>query len=336
MFGPALVQSGSPSEFLALLFGDQTGDVQGAGNPAGNQVQQPVFIDSETPGDTPPVYPGSEPEQSPSAEENEEPLPFLEVGAGFDRNNFDILQASPASYKGKSATLSGQVYNIDYQSSAAGDIVSLRINVHHSKPSEDSDRAVILYQGPTGSMPSIAAEECISIQGTVRGSTVERSSLGQDIVIPAIDAASINRIECIDSSMPALAGGTEQAGDSQTLSGITLTAERVQFAKDHVRIELAVENWSAGSSVFIREAYAVQDGVKYADISSQPVFAKYRLDAHLVPETKSTGYLFFESTSTTFGDGGRSISQEKPISFRIVVEESRISGNTESVFIFTV
>jgi hypothetical protein len=265
-------------------------------------------------------------EQSPAkVPEETEPAEIIALPSEFSDENFGILQASPDNFAGYKVSISGQVYNIVDQSTSDWQVLSLRMFV--KAQAADESKAVVILQTHKEDPDSkgIALEGCVVIEGTVRGSIGESDALGRTIKVPLIDSSTVSKMECIDSAMPAYA--TEQVEIVQSLNGIKLTAQRVQFAEDHVRIKIAAENLAGGDGVFIREkeSFAEFGGKKYDSTSYLPAYTYYRLDSKLVAEYPSTNYLFFEPAE---GSG--------PVKFTIVVDELKVSETVRSVFIFTV
>ncbi|MCI0557998.1 MAG: hypothetical protein MN733_05845 [Nitrososphaera sp.] len=252
------------------------------------------------------------------------PPPMME----FTDDTFDVLSSDPDKYAGSTATISGKVYDALDQSSNSYIIVTFKI-LSQAIDSDES-RAVIMYQEVKRTKtvnPDIEVDDCIAIEGKVRSGISETNSLGQSIRIPLIDASSIADIECIDSAFPS--ESTIELGVQQSFGGITLAADRVQLAEDHIRIKITAENTGAGDSVFIREkgSFLVYGDGEFQNISHLTAFMNYRINSEIVSGYPTTGYLFFEPIEEY--DAG-------PLIFKIMVEKVEISGNTKSTFIFTI
>jgi hypothetical protein len=275
--------------------------------------------------DIPPVTDVQEEQAPAEVQETTEPVEIIAPPSEFSDDNFGILQASPGEFAGYNVTISGQIYDIVDQSTSDWQVLSLRMFVKAQVT--DEAKAVVILQMPKKdpAAESVALEGCVVIEGTVRGSIGDSDALGRSIKVPLIDSSTVKEIECIDSAMPAYA--TREVEIAQSLNGVKLTAQRVQFAQDHVRIRIAAENLDGGDSVFIREkeSFAEYGGEEYGSVSHLPVYAYYRLDSKLVAEYPDTNYLFFEPVQ---GSG--------PVKFTIIVEEVKVSEKTRSVFVFTV
>ena len=260
-------------------------------------------------------------------ETGSEPTDDQNAALEFTDRNLELLMSEPDSFSGHFANISGRVYEVVDQSSS--DIFIITFKVFTQAIDSDDSRAVVVFQQIRVAglqNPGIEIEDCLVIEGKVRGGFGVVNSLGNDIRVPLIDASRITKMECIDSALPALK--TIELDVPQSLGGITLTAHRVQIAEDHIRIKITAENIEGGDGVYIREkeSFATLNGTVHQNISHLPVYGNFRLDSRLSYENPSTGYVFFERLQT---------SDEGPISFRIIVEKVGISGIAKSTFIFT-
>ena len=297
-------------------------------------VQDDARQTAETPAGAPATIDGEQDEEPPSGVEQvvetdseppaavaiqEEPATTA-LPSEFDDGNFAILWSDPDGFAGYKATLSGQIHSIIDQSTAYRGLVTYK--VFNMAATADESRFVAAFQGPRIIEAGPALEDCIAIEGTVRGSTSEQNPLGRTIMVPIIDTSSVREVDCIDSALPAQKSVDAQI--TQSLNGVTLTATRLQFAGDHVRIKVIAENAGAGDNVFIEKLAAAQDGVSYESMTHLPEYANYRLASKIVAEAPSIGYLFFEP-----------VDQNQPVEFTIAVKEVKVSETISSDFIFT-
>ncbi|HEV8387865.1 MAG TPA: hypothetical protein VGQ03_09610 [Nitrososphaera sp.] len=249
------------------------------------------------------------------------------VQVHFTDDNFELLRSSPNDYVNSTAEISGRVYELVDQSSGGYILITYRI--HNQAIDSEESRAVAMFQqvGRTGTIPpDVSVDDCISIQGRVRGGIGDTNSLGQPIEIPIIDLNSVKEVECIDSAMPAVQ--TISANLSQSYAGVVLTAEKVQISDGHLRIKISAKNIDVGDSVFIREkdSQAEYQGKIYPSLNI-PIFSVYKIDSVVPANSEVTGYLFFEPIEEFTGD---------PIVFRIVVEKAGIAESEKSTFILKI
>jgi hypothetical protein len=242
--------------------------------------------------------------------------------------NFMTLKSDPDKLANSTASISGRVYAIVDQSS--GNQILTTYRIHHQAIDSDESRAVVMYQQVKRSaliMPDVIVEDCIKIEGTVRGGIGDTNSLGHPIRIPIIDSQNIGEIECIDSAIPAVR--TIDSSLTQSYAGVELKVERVQLAEGHLRIKVTANNAEGGDSVFLREkeSWAEYQGRPYAEQNDQFLFRPYTLDPILPAETQVSGYLFFEPIVNYSGG---------PITFRIVIEKVGISESDKSTFILKI
>lgn len=263
----------------------------------------------------------------------------------FNDDNFGILMSNPSMFIGYDILVTGQISSISYEddrnlsydtdvgSNAISQIRSIEM-VGSSDADIQNPWFVLLHDesvsniGPDSEQLKVG--DCLRVTGEVRSSSYHRTSLGEEVRVPVISAQALERIPCIDSSMPAL--HTIELDLSNTIGDVTLTAKRVQFSADHTRIELEARNTGINDKTFLRakESIAIYKGVAYSDISHMPKFAEYRIDSVLLPGTSTTGYLFFEPIVVQ-EDGFTEL-----ISFNITVEESKITEDKRSNFVFNV
>lgn len=248
-----------------------------------------------------------------------------EVQISFTDGNFLLLSSDPDRFANSSASISGRVYEVVYQST--GGYVLMTYRIHNQAIDSDESRAVILFQEARLAKavpPQVDVDDCIYVEGRVRGGIGDTNSLGQPIRIPIIDTSSVSEIECIDSAMPASVTGSSKL--TQSYGGITVTAERIQISDGHLRVKVTAQNYEASDTVFIRdrESYAEHLGSEHRSIGHLPLFSTYRLDSTLTPESEISGYMFFEPIPEYSGG---------PIVFKIVVEKVGISENEKTTFI---
>lgn len=262
------------------------------------------------------------------ASQGSEDTPIEPVIFHFTDDNFDTLRSDPDGYVNSTVAISGRVYEIIDQSAGGYTLVTFRI--HNQAIDSDDSRAAVMYQEArsTKSVPlDIAVDDCITVNGTVRGGIGDTNALGQDIRIPVIDSTSVAEIECIDSAMPA--STTIDSNLTQSYGGVTLAAERVQLADGHLRVKIVAQNVEVTDTVFVREkeSHAEYLGNDYQSINHLPAYSVYKLDSAIPPQSEIEGYLFFEPVPEFSGG---------TFTFRIVVEKVGISESVKSTFILRI
>jgi hypothetical protein len=150
----------------------------------------------------------------------------------------------------------------------------------------------------------------------------EGSLLGNSITVPAIDSSNLTEIPCIDSTMPA--EKSIQLRTTQSLNGIIVQAEQIQYGNEHTRLQVTVENNAAGSTIYLKEAYAIQNGTSHSQILSVPKFEVYQIADAIAPGQTAAGYIFFDP-----------LDSRLPASVKVIIETPAIPGSTDSVFIFS-
>jgi hypothetical protein len=281
-----------------------------------------------------PGAPDDAPEESDS--DSTAPLPVglpdeeggLDQQIHFTDDNFALLRQDPDRFANSTVAISGRIHEIVDQSS--GNQVLITYRIHNQAIDSDESRAAVMYQQVrrTGTiLPDIAVEDCISLEGKVRGGIGDTNSLGAPIRIPIVDSNSVTEIECVDSAMPAFR--TVSSNLTQNYGGIELRAERLQFSDGHVRIKIIATNAEGKDTVYIREkeTHAEYQGRLYQNLNHLFVFSPHGLDPILPAESQVSGYLFFEPVQDYTGG---------PITFKIVIEKVGISESEKSTFILKV
>jgi hypothetical protein len=261
---------------------------------------------------------------APNETNNSDPANFIH----FTDDNFRLLSSDPDRFANSTITITGRVYELVDQSSGALTLITYRIN--NQAIESDESRAAVMFQElrRTGTTAAdIIVDDCMAIQGKVRGGIGDTNALGQPIRIPIIDSAMVTEMECVDSSMPALTTVTSDL--SQSYAGVVLTVERVQLAEGHLRIKIIAQNAEAGDGVFVREKESTAEygGVLHKSLNHLQLFGPFKLASHMPAESTHTGYLFFEPVQNYSGG---------PIVFKIVVEKVGISESEKSTFILRV
>lgn len=246
----------------------------------------------------------------------------------FTDDNFALLRSEPDRFANSTVAITGRIHEVVDQSTGSQILITYRI--HNQAIDSDESRAAVMYQQVrrTGTvLPDIIVDDCISLQGQVRGGIGDTNSLGTPIRIPIVDSNSVTEIECVDSAMPALK--TISSNLTQNFAGIELKAERLQFSDGHVRIKILAANADGKDTVYIREkeSHAEYQGRLYQNLNHLFMYGSYGLDSILPAESQVGGYLFFEPVEDYTGG---------PITFRIVIEKVGISESEKSTFILKI
>jgi hypothetical protein len=309
----ALSEDNGQSGSVPLAAGTDSGTPKP--NNGNNSSDDPQLTPTDLPGEIPAV-------DSPNNET------VIQTTKLFTDENFEVLRSDPDSYVNSTAAISGKIYEIFDQSTASHILLTFRI--HNQAIDSDESRAAVMFQlakSPKLVFTELEVEDCIAVQGNVRGGLADTNSLGQKIRIPIIDTSELRPIECIDSALPAAV--TINSNFSQSYGGITLDVERIQLADGHLRLKISASNSEAGASVYIRdrESHAEYLGKAYESISHLPALVPFKMDS-LVPQNSDvSGYLFFEPVEEYSGG---------TFTFRVVVEKVGISESTKTVFILRV
>lgn len=159
----------------------------------------------------------------------------------FTDSDFKILYAEPKAHKGSSVDITGKIFK---GSEKEGNLIAFQM-WQGGKASLDRN-TVIYYEGsdPT----EFVADDCVRVIG-VSGKELEGTNpFGGIVIAPTINADSVEELDCIDVLYPAKK--VVNLGSTQTQDEIKLTMEKVEFADEHTRVYLNVENANTESEIY--------------------------------------------------------------------------------------
>ena len=109
----------------------------------------------------------------------------------------------------------------------------------------DLNRNVIVgYEGTLGFQPE--TEDCVRIKGSIEGKFEGQNAFGATINAVTIKANDVKKMDCKDVIYPVKK--TINVDESKTKDGVTLTLRKIEFADEHTRIYLKINNNAGGGT----------------------------------------------------------------------------------------
>lgn len=171
----------------------------------------------------------------------------------LEGSDIDAAISDGDAYKGKWISLSGKVFNIDKD----GDDVALQVWYDV----EDQNQQFIVYasQDLAGSVKN---DDFIKVDGEITGTFTGENYFGGEIKALMIKAETLEVGGYDDIYAPA--ESTKQVGQTQDQHGVSVTVDRVEYAKGEARVYVSVKNDSGDTaSIYTFNAKAIQDGKQF-------------------------------------------------------------------------
>ena len=171
----------------------------------------------------------------------------------LEESEFDAALSDGDSYKGKWIVITGKVFNVDKD----GDTVAIQVWYDV----EDYDQQFIVYADKELAA-SVKEDDYIKVDGEITGTFTGENMLGGEVTAPMINAETLEVGGYDDVYAPAEI--TKEVGETQDQYGLSVTIEKVEYAKNEARVYVAVKNDSGDTaSVYTYNAKAIQDGKQF-------------------------------------------------------------------------
>ena len=187
---------------------------------------------------------------------------FLLAGCGssepaekvyLEDSEVDAALSDGDSYKGKYINLVGKVFNVDKD----GETIALQVWYDV----ENADRQFIVY-ADNELAGSVKEEDFIKVDGKITGTFTGENYFGGEIKALLVEAETLEVGGYDDIYAPA--ESTKEIGETQDQHGVSVTLEKVEYAKGEARVYVTVKNESGDTaSVYTYSAKAIQDGKQF-------------------------------------------------------------------------
>lgn len=171
----------------------------------------------------------------------------------IDESEIDAALSDGDSYKGKWITIAGKVFSVDKD----GDNVALQAWYD----AENANQQFIVYAS-SDMAGSIKEEDFIKVDGEITGTFTGENMLGGEVTALLINAETLETGGYDDIYAPA--ESKKEVGETQDQHGVSVTVDRVEYAKGEARVYVNVKNESGDTaSIYTFNSKAVQDGKQF-------------------------------------------------------------------------
>ncbi|GIM44530.1 hypothetical protein DNHGIG_00790 [Collibacillus ludicampi] len=203
-----------------------------------------------------------------------------------ETNKAQFLQDAD-KFKGADATLQGKVF---IGTKNIGDMTAFQMQV-------DNHNVVVNLNGQNA---DIKENDFVEVTGRVQGVMEGTNAFGAKISAPVIQLESVKKIDPLSVLSPTIK--SLQVDKTLDQHGLSLTVNKIDFAKDEQRVYITIKNGTQNKAYFfVFEAKAVQDGQQLdSKISDHVIDAKetYKeIPSDLLPGVSANGVIVFKGLS---------------------------------------
>lgn len=187
---------------------------------------------------------------------------FFLVGCGssepaekvyLEDSEIDAALSDGDSYKGKYINIAGKVFSIDKD----GDAVAMQVWYDV----ENAEQQFIVYADKEIAS-GVKEDSFVKVDGKITGTFTGENYFGGEITALMIDAESLKVGGYDDIYAPA--ENTKEVGETKEQHGVSVTLNKIEYAKDEARVYLSVKNESGyQASIYTYDAKAIQDGKQF-------------------------------------------------------------------------
>ena len=171
----------------------------------------------------------------------------------IEDSEIDAALSDGDSYKGKYIDIVGKVFSIDKD----GDTVAMQAWYDV----EDAEQQFIVYADKE-TAGNVKEDDFIKVDGKITGTFTGENYFGGEITALMIEAESLEIGGYDDLYAPA--ESTKEIGETKDQHGVSVTLDRIEYAKGEARVYLAVSNESGyTASIYTYDAKAIQDGKQF-------------------------------------------------------------------------
>lgn len=171
----------------------------------------------------------------------------------LEESEIDAALSDGDSYKGKYITIVGKVFSIDKD----GDTVAMQAWYDV----ENADQQFIVYADKELAA-DVKEDDFIKVDGEINGTFTGENYFGGEITALLINADTLEVGGYDDIYAPA--ESTKEIGETKDQHGVSVTLDRIEYAKGEARVYLSVSNESGyQASIYTYDAKAVQDGKQF-------------------------------------------------------------------------
>ena len=187
---------------------------------------------------------------------------FFLVGCGssepaekvyVEDSEIDAALSDGDSYKGKYINIAGKVFSVEKD----GDTVGMQVWYDV----ENAEQQFIVYADKEMAS-GVKEDSFVRVDGQITGTFTGENYFGGEITAITIQADSLE-VGGYDD-IYAQAESTKEVGETKEQHGVSVTIDRIEYAKDEARVYLTVKNESGyQASIYTYDAKAIQDGKQF-------------------------------------------------------------------------
>lgn len=171
----------------------------------------------------------------------------------LEESEIDAALSDGDSYKGKYINIAGKVFSIDKD----GDTVALQVWYDV----ENAEQQFIVYADKELAS-GVKEDSFIKVDGKITGTFTGENYFGSEITALMIEAETLDVGGYDDIYAPA--ESTREIGETKEQHGVSVTLDRIEYAKGEARVYLSVKNESGyQASIYTYDAKAIQDGKQF-------------------------------------------------------------------------
>ncbi len=171
----------------------------------------------------------------------------------LEESEIDAALSDADSYKGKYINIVGKVFSIEKD----GDTVAMQVWYDV----ENAEQQFIVYAGKEVAS-DVKEDDFIKADGKITGTFTGENYFGGEIKALMMEADTMEIGGYDEIYAPAEI--TKEIGETKDQHGVSVTLERVEFAKGEARVYVTVKNESGDTaSIYTYSAKAVQDGKQF-------------------------------------------------------------------------
>lgn len=157
------------------------------------------------------------------------------------------------SYKGKYINIVGKVFSVEKD----GDTIALQAWYDP----ETANQQFIVYADKELAA-DVKEEDYIKVEGEITGTFTGENMLGGEVSAMMINAEALETGGYDEIYAPA--ESTKEVGETKEQHGVSVTLDRIEYAKGEARVYLSVKNESGyQASIYTYDAKALQDGKQF-------------------------------------------------------------------------
>ena len=171
----------------------------------------------------------------------------------IEESEIDAVLSDGDSYKGKYINIAGKVFSIDKD----GDTVAMQVWYDV----ENAEQQFIVYANKELAS-DVKEDSFVKVDGKITGTFTGENYFGGEITALMIEAESLEIGGYDDIYAPA--ESTKEVGATKEQHGVSVTLDRIEYAKGEARVYVTVKNESgATASIYTFNAKAIQDGKQF-------------------------------------------------------------------------